>query len=41
MPSSKGVNSTTHIENAWDRQAVLQHTWFRPISAELIDAAKI
>lgn len=44
MSSSKEVgkknNIITHNAAAWDHQALLQHAWSRPVSAELIDAAK-
>ncbi|MDF1758583.1 MAG: class I SAM-dependent methyltransferase [Legionellaceae bacterium] len=43
MTSHKKVNLTnviSHNENAWDIQAIQQHVWSQPVSAELIDAAK-
>lgn len=34
------INTLTHNEAAWDHQASLQHDWSRPVSSELIEAAK-
>ncbi|WED43283.1 class I SAM-dependent methyltransferase [Legionella cardiaca] len=34
------INILTHNEAAWDKQASLQHDWSKPVSSELIEAAK-
>ena len=34
------INTLTHNEAAWDHQALLQHDWSKPVSSELIEAAK-
>ena len=34
------INTLTHNEAAWDHQALLQHDWSKPVSLELIEAAK-
>lgn len=34
------INILTHNEAAWDHQALLKHDWSKPVSSELIEAAK-
>lgn len=44
MPTSENngnqIDVLTHNEAAWDQQALLQHDWSKPVSAQLIAAAK-
>ncbi len=44
MTSSKShdcsINIITHNAASWDNQALLQHDWSRPVSSELVEAAK-
>lgn len=34
------IDFLAHNQAAWDQQALLQHQWSRPVSSELIEAAK-
>lgn len=38
--NAKSINILSHNEEAWDRQALLQQPWSKPVSSELIEAAK-
>lgn len=41
MPNFKTTNDIiSHNESAWDQQALLQSDWSKPVSSEIIEAAK-